>query len=54
MSHHFHFRSSSIDPKAVDELAAKKGCDDRSELFRCLVRESAQRHGVTLSKRTRR
>jgi hypothetical protein len=45
----FKFRSTSIDPDAVDELARQKGCESRAELLRALVRESAQRHEITLS-----
>lgn len=43
MPHHYHFRSSGIDPGAVDERAERLGFENRSEYIRHLIREDINR-----------
>lgn len=48
-THVFKFRSSSIDPEAVDQLVEAGGYESTAEYLRSLVRDDAQRRGIDLS-----
>ena len=45
----YKFRSSTIDPEQVDQLAKQSGCDSRAEYLRMLVRNDAQRKDTPLT-----
>jgi len=47
--HTFKFRSSSIEPQALDNIAEKYGYESRAEYLRALVRDDAQRKGEPLT-----
>jgi len=36
---HIHFRCSNIDKSEIDRRAAERGCENRSEYIRQLLRE---------------
>lgn len=44
----FKFRSSRIDPEAIDRLAKLGGYETRAAYLRGLIRDDAERYGVSL------
>lgn len=44
-----HVRMRSIDTEQLDALAARVGCDSRSELIRRLVVDEADRRGIDVT-----
>jgi len=46
-----HVRTSYIDTETLDELAARAGCESKSEYVRRLIVSDARERGVTINDR---